>query len=241
MSTSASSNSSTSSSSSPAAAAAGTTSAAPITCRPVKMSDGWITSSDEVGVELGPQSCADLRRCGAYGCGTLVCAEHGFGVGFDLYGELYFPSRVCGQDDCEVIFCERHWKNMPHCDVCERNFSVVVEEALVDPNPEQLPCFCDWHAPVCCNKRFRWNENHLDEYEALRERTAVARDEEDAWDGVTMLGSFGLPDTDFLYREAAAKKSKRLRKDRARGIDHCPLMCCAACLDKHTCSAYGDN
>ncbi len=228
-----SSNSSASSSSSRSPAAT----AAPITCRPFKMS--YADSDEGTRVELGPQSCADLRRCGAYGCGTLVCAEHGFGLGFDWRDDLYFPSRVCGQDDCEVIFCERHWKSMRNCEVCESDFSAVVE-AVGDPTPEQVPCFCPRHAPVCCNMRFRWDGVELDEYEALRERRAVARDEEDADAGVSMLGSFGLSDTDFLYREAAAKKIKRLRKDNARGIEHCHLMCCAACLDRHTCGTY-DN
>jgi hypothetical protein len=220
------------------------TSAAPITCRPFKMSS--TTSEGDMRVELGPQSCADLRRCGAYGCGTLVCAEHGFGLGFDWDGggkdggDLYFPSRVCGQDDCEVIFCERHWKSMPHCEVCERDFSAVVE-AVGDPNPYQLPCFCPRHAPVCCNMRFRWDGVKLDEYEALRERRAVARDEEDAYIGESTLGSFGLLNTDFFYREAAAKKNKRQRKDYARGIEHCHLMCCAACLDERAARTTTDR
>lgn len=220
---------------------------APITCRPFMMKYST-DSRAEIRVDLGTHSCTDMRCCAADGCCTLVCMTHGFGEGFEepYNDDAGFPSRVCQQNGCDVVFCERHFgRMMSECDSCRNISSAEMELEGSGIHLELAKSFfCPSHATVRCNLRYRFDGDKLDEKEAYRERKTVAKDMEYAEQGDAVLGSMGLS-ADCLFQEIAAKKSKREANDDRRGIGHCSFMLCQECVadkwHRHRCCDDPDD
>jgi hypothetical protein len=196
-------------------------------------------SCAEKRFELGAHSCKDMRCCTAGGCSTLVCLTHGFGEGFEepYNDDAVFPSPLCQQNGCDVVFCERHFRlKMTSCNGCENGARATMELEGSGLHPELAKSFfCPAHATVRCNLRYRLDFGFggmLDEKEANRERNAVAKERKEAEMGDAVLGSMGLS-ADCLYDENARKKSKRETNDDKRGIGHCSFKLCQECFADH--------
>ncbi len=208
---------------------------AAITCRPFMMKYSY-DSHAEIRFDLGAHSCEGMRCCAAGGCSTLVCLTHGFGEGFEepYNDDAAFPSPMCQQSGCDVVFCERHFgRMMTSCNGCANAARATMELEGSGLHPELAKSFfCPAHATVRCNLRYRFDfglGDMLDEKEANRERNAVAKDRKEAEMGDSVLGSMGLS-ADCLFDEIARKKYKRETIDERRGIGHFSFKLCQNCF-----------